>query len=362
MADKRKGSRRLAASQAAMAIRSKSTMVKLLAILALVIGGLHLLRASCNLFASSRSPSSSDSSAGFSNSSRIPKRLFINYAHNCCYVGQRTSCQAALQHGADRCIQYNHTSLDPDFTSRNNKILSLPRGAGYWVWKPYLILKTLLEEMEDGDLLLYADADSTTNGDLSALYGLAAAGGGESYASGGIVDGLVSRMALNDGDDSDGAVKDIIKWSLSQQEVHLFQFPPNFVEACWTKMDAFLLLNCTDESVCMKSAQADAGFSGWRRGRQSIQFAAQWLGYMEDPRVSTDLPNQLATTGTRSDLHIVHACTLAAKEENNVMVVVESTEEEAVYPSRNPNFWLSKEAEEEEPARHQRWRQQRRHE
>ncbi|CAI5472043.1 unnamed protein product [Closterium sp. Yama58-4] len=157
-------------------------------------------------------------------------------------------------------------------------------------------IATLLEEMEDGDLLLYADADSTTNGDLSALYGLAA-GNGESYAPGGIVDGIVSRMALHDGDGSDGGVKDIMKWALRQQEVHLFQFPRNFVEVCWTKMDAFLLLNCTDESICMISAQADAGFSVWRRGRQSIQFAAQWLGYMEDPRVSTDLPNQLVTTG-----------------------------------------------------------------
>ncbi|CAI5948221.1 unnamed protein product [Closterium sp. NIES-64] len=164
--------------------------------------------------------------------------------------------------------------------------------------------------MEDGDLLLYADADSTTNADLSALYGLAA-GNGESYAPGGIVDGIVSRMALNDGDDSDGGVKDIMKWALSQQEVHLFQFPPNFVEACWTKMDVFLLLNCTDENICMKSAQVDAGFSVWRRGRQSIQFAGQWLGYMEDPRVSTDLPNQLGRPN--------HACFMDHRHDQSAL-------------------------------------------
>ncbi|GJP64501.1 hypothetical protein CLOP_g21479 [Closterium sp. NIES-67] len=313
MADRLKGYRRQAVSPAGMTIQSKSTVVKLLAILAFwiaVIGGIHLLRTSCNFFASSSRSPTSELSAGFSNSSRTPKRLFVNYAHNCCYVGQRTSCEAALQHGADRCIPYNHSSLDPIFTSRNDKILSLPRGVGYWVWKPYLILKTLLEEMQDGDLLLYADADSTTNGNLSALYGLAA-GGGESYASGGIVDELLTRMVLDDGEDSEGAVREVIKWALSQQEVHLFQFPPNFVEACWTKMDAFLLLNCTDENICMKSAQADAGFSVWRRGRQSIQFAAQWLGYMEDARVSTDMPNQLGRPN--------HACFMDHRHDQSAL-------------------------------------------
>ena len=39
----------------------------------------------------------------------------------------------------------------------NNKI-----GYGYWLWKPYLIFKTL-EKMEDGDILLYADSGCELN-------------------------------------------------------------------------------------------------------------------------------------------------------------------------------------------------------
>jgi len=47
------------------------------------------------------------------------------------------------------------------------------RGAGYWLWKPYIILKTLLYEMEEGDLLLYADSGSEAIGDLRPLFELA---------------------------------------------------------------------------------------------------------------------------------------------------------------------------------------------
>lgn len=41
-------------------------------------------------------------------------------------------------------------------------IKSHSRGHGYWLWKPYLILKTL-REMKDGDVLVYADAGCVLN-------------------------------------------------------------------------------------------------------------------------------------------------------------------------------------------------------
>ena len=41
-------------------------------------------------------------------------------------------------------------------------ILSNPRGYGYWVWKPYLILEEL-NKIPDGDILLYTDAGCELN-------------------------------------------------------------------------------------------------------------------------------------------------------------------------------------------------------
>ena len=47
---------------------------------------------------------------------------------------------------------------NPDFWDKHKQfILSNKRGYGYWLWKSYLTLKTL-EEMNDGDVLIYADA------------------------------------------------------------------------------------------------------------------------------------------------------------------------------------------------------------
>jgi len=47
--------------------------------------------------------------------------------------------------------------LDQSFwPQHNNFINNNHRGYGYWLWKPYLIKKKM-EEMKDGDVLLYLD-------------------------------------------------------------------------------------------------------------------------------------------------------------------------------------------------------------
>ena len=40
------------------------------------------------------------------------------------------------------------------------KIFSAPRGGGYWIWKPFVILEQL-REMDDNDVLIYTDAGCT---------------------------------------------------------------------------------------------------------------------------------------------------------------------------------------------------------
>ena len=47
---------------------------------------------------------------------------------------------------------------DPEFWPRHGKFIDAnTRGYGYWLWKPYLIMKTL-EIMNDGDILFYVDS------------------------------------------------------------------------------------------------------------------------------------------------------------------------------------------------------------
>lgn len=49
------------------------------------------------------------------------------------------------------------SSLGNDFIQRNKNVLSIPHGAGLWVWKPHVILERL-KSIKDGDILCYSDS------------------------------------------------------------------------------------------------------------------------------------------------------------------------------------------------------------
>ena len=54
---------------------------------------------------------------------------------------------------------YSKDDLESDinFWNKNKDfIINNPRGFGYWIWKPYLIKKSM-DQMKDNDILLYLD-------------------------------------------------------------------------------------------------------------------------------------------------------------------------------------------------------------
>lgn len=57
---------------------------------------------------------------------------------------------------------YSPDDLSDDFKEKNKEILSFKRGAGYWIWK-YYIIKKRLHEIQDNDVLIYLDAGCTIN-------------------------------------------------------------------------------------------------------------------------------------------------------------------------------------------------------
>jgi hypothetical protein len=87
------------------------------------------------------------------------KKFFINYSHNGFYESQIKALEFAKNFGF-YTIGYKFDDLDQDFKHKNEEILKQPRGAGYWIWKPYIILKTL-NMMQDGDYLIYMDSGAS---------------------------------------------------------------------------------------------------------------------------------------------------------------------------------------------------------
>ena len=62
----------------------------------------------------------------------------------------------------DTVTVYGPEILDKDFKEKFKHILSHSRGAGYWIWKLYIIQKKL-NEINENDILIYLDAGCSIN-------------------------------------------------------------------------------------------------------------------------------------------------------------------------------------------------------
>jgi hypothetical protein len=97
--------------------------------------------------------------------------IVISYATNKFKQSQEILHEHAIRRGADTVINYSPSDLDSDFVKRNINILKQPRGGGLWLWKPYIILKALLN-CNEGDKLLYCDSGMYPIENLGYLFDL----------------------------------------------------------------------------------------------------------------------------------------------------------------------------------------------
>lgn len=97
-----------------------------------------------------------------------PKKVFITFGAGSHYkTGQNLSLaakrlfeQSKHLNIFDDCKLYDETYLnkDPIFWNKHSKFINENRrGYGYYIWKPYIIMKTM-QSLQDGDILLYLDS------------------------------------------------------------------------------------------------------------------------------------------------------------------------------------------------------------
>lgn len=133
--------------------------------------------------------------------------IVINYANGPYKKAQKYCTQSAYRKGhADRVIEYGPEDIDKNFYEKNKEILDIPRGGGLWLWKPYIILKTL-DLFSMGDYLVYIDSGAYFVNQISYL-----------------------TKALDD------SGRDILCFSLG-----------GLLEKQYTKPEVFELLNCNDK-------------------------------------------------------------------------------------------------------------------
>jgi|SaaInl8_200m_RNA_FD_contig_31_1511664_length_4039_multi_11_in_0_out_0_3 hypothetical protein len=164
-------------------------------------------------------------------------KVYINYADKKFQKQQNFALLMANCFGAfDELIGYNNLNIDKDFYEANAQILEQKRGGGYWLWKPYFIVKTL-QNMKDGDYLFYSD---------SGAFFLKS------------VDNLINELK---------------KYN---QDIMAFELP--LIEKQWTKKELFINMNC-DKDEFKNTNQIMATFHLIKKSDFSVDFYKEYLEY-----------------------------------------------------------------------------------
>lgn len=95
------------------------------------------------------------------------KRIhFITYANDVFKSAKNRILSEAHAFGEFATINgYGPKDLSDDFREKHREILDMPRGAGYWIWRP-TILRETLKRVRDDEYIIYMDAGCMVN-----LYG-----------------------------------------------------------------------------------------------------------------------------------------------------------------------------------------------
>ncbi len=143
------------------------------------------------------------------------------------------SAKMALKKGGfDRVIIYTPEDMDEEFRKINSRILSIRRGNGLWLWKPYFMLRAL-NSVGDNDIVFYCDAASF----------------------------FFSRA------------DDVIN-SMGEEDVWVSDLP--LIEKQFTKEELFVRLGCHEEWF-YNSNQIQASFLAIRKTEKGMRFAKEWL-------------------------------------------------------------------------------------
>lgn len=181
------------------------------------------------------------------------KHIFLSYATGNFIDARDQLCQSAINVGFDHALARSYEDLDKNFCDKNQKILSQPRGAGYWLWKPQIILQEL-KKLDQGDVLVYSDA------------------GRSSYYK----------------------FRNFPKKCISLTKKHGFLLGPTIGQhgpmSKWTKRDAFVLLDM-DKPAIYNLPPIQATYSFWTPCKEAFEFLDQWIKACEDVRILTDIPN-----------------------------------------------------------------------
>ncbi|MDC0097505.1 hypothetical protein OAI37_02570 [Flavobacteriaceae bacterium] len=182
------------------------------------------------------------------------KMVLLNFADKKYSSAQNVSTQTALAtNNFDKIISLSPSDFDLAFKERNAQLLLKKRGVGYWCWKPTIIKKTILQNLNEGDFLIYAD-------------------------SGGV---FVETV-----------IADIKKLIELDQEILPYQ--NTTLEKHYTKADLFHHLNCQEDKLVTDTFQRVGGLAIYKVCEKTINFLDQWINLSEIEYLIDDTPSKFS--------------------------------------------------------------------
>lgn len=186
--------------------------------------------------------------------------IFASYATREFTQRRDALCESALRVGFAEVRRLAPSDLDADgFASAHREILQQPRGAGYWLWKPYLIRRTL-SRMKPGQVLVYCDA-----------------GRDAYYCFKRFPWAVIARM-------QSGGQGFLLGPAI-------YQHGPL---TRWTKGDCLAVMAANQQALFPRPI-IQATWSIWSPTPAAMSFLDQWLHYCSDARCLTDAASRIAS-------------------------------------------------------------------
>lgn len=183
------------------------------------------------------------------------KKYLISFATEDFYNSQKLLGISGKKYGFE-LIDYNMEQIKKtDFYKKNIKILGCKRGAGYWAWKPYIILKEL-KKLQPNDILFYSDSGAMLIADPKLLLDICYQNKRVLFANGG------------------------------------------YKQSEWTKRDCFVFTN-GDNDIFHNAEHALATFSLWMNTKNNILFLTEWLNYCLNYNIISDEENICGLTNLK---------------------------------------------------------------
>jgi hypothetical protein len=191
------------------------------------------------------------------------------------YYGSINLLAKSCKDMVDGFFLLTEKDIPKEYYEKYKHIFSQKRGFGYWLWKPFFILKAL-EQIKDGDMLIYCDSATVIIDDLNYLFDLCLKNNGTL-----LFENQNGISLFKNENESSGAKH-------KNKE--------------WTKLDCFNLMNC-NESRYINGDQVDAAFQVYEKNDFNLNLLKEYLSFCENENILTDCPN---ITGLNLDTFIEH--------------------------------------------------------